>query len=181
VPLEDRLDHDEVPARKPAGELVVPPHVASTELLGMRKPPPPKNAERSVRREAAAPAGQLWVGNSTGFKADPARPQVLLRHVGIVAGAERGRIAAALNLVELLETGADELAQADGDNPLRQGRVEDLVVLLSNVDVFTPGAEPLTAATLLRPAAGAVSRSHSSGGRSRRHQAAGSLKRVFAL
>jgi hypothetical protein len=31
--------------------------------------------------------------------------------------------------------------------------VEELVALLGNADVFAPGAEPLTASTLLRPTA----------------------------
>ena len=38
-----------------------------------------------------------------------------------------------------------------GDDQLRQRLVEGLVALLSNPDVFSPGAEPLTAATLIRP------------------------------
>jgi hypothetical protein len=269
---------NEAPVRRPAGEPEMPPHVASTEPLGQRKPQPQKSAERSVLRPTAAPDRQLWVGNSTSFEADPVMldPQALLRHVAIVDGAGSGRIAAALNLVEqalergvpaivldrtgemsgyarldwyaqsanparagrlaeridvrlftpgirggralsiavipdlsrvpqadhdravrlaadtlattmragtsaeeagrlalltqaiavlarraspgglleliaLLETGTDELAGAGGDDPVRQDLVEELVALLSNADVFTPGAEPLTAATLLRP------------------------------
>jgi hypothetical protein len=268
----------EVSARRPAGEPAMPPQAASTEPLGVRKPQPQKSAERSVRRPTAAPAKQLWVGNSTSFEADPVMldAQSLLRHVAIVDGAGRGRIAAALNLVEqalergvptilldrtgemsgyarpdwcqqsedparagrlaeridvrlftpgirggrpfsvavipdlsrvpqadhdravrlaaaavattmragtsadeserlavltqaiavlarrsslgglleliaLIETGTDELAGAGGDDQLRQSLVEDLVALLSNADVFTPGAEPLTTATLIRP------------------------------
>jgi hypothetical protein len=269
---------NEVPALRPAGEPALPPHVASTEPLGVRKPQPKKAAERSVLRPTAAPARQLWVGNSTSFEADPVMldPQSLLRHVAIVDGAGSGRIAAALNLVEqalergvpailldrtgemsgyarsdwcqqsedparagrlaeridvrlftpgirggralsiavipdlsrvpqadhdravrlaagavattmravtsadesgrlalltqaiavlarrsspgglleliaLIETGTDGLAGAGGDDQLRQSLVEDLVALLSNADVFMPGAEPLTAATLIRP------------------------------
>jgi hypothetical protein len=268
-----------IAARKPAGEPTTPPHVASTEPLGARKPQ--KTAERSVPRPTAVPARQLWVGNSTSLEAEPVMldPETLLRHVAIIDGAGSGRIVAALNLVEqalergvpailldrtgemsgyarpdwwqqsdhpararqlaertdvrlftpgirggrplsvavipdlsripkadhdravrltagavattmragtsadesarlamltqaiaalarrsspgglleliaLIETGGDELGGVGGDDQLRQSLVEDLVALLSNTDVFTPGAEPLTAATLLRPTSG---------------------------
>lgn len=269
---------NEVPTRRPAGELAMPPRVGTTEALGVRNPQPQKTVEWSMRRPTVAPTRQLWVGNSTSFEADPIMldPKSLLRHVAIVDGVGRGRIVAALNLVEqalergvpailldrtgemssyarpdwwqqsedparagrlaeridvrlftpgsrggrplsvavipdlsrvppadhdravqlaagavattmragssadesgrlavltqaiavlarrsspgglleliaLLETGTDELAGAGGDDQLRQSLVEDLVALLGNADVFTPGAEPLTAATLLRP------------------------------
>jgi hypothetical protein len=267
----------EVAARRPAGEPAPPPQVGSTEPLGARNPQPRKRAERSVPRPTAAPAREIWVGNSTSFEAEPVMldPTSLLRHVAIVGGADSSRIAAALNLVEqalergvpailldrtgemsgyarpdwwqesddpararrlaeridvrlftpgirggrplsvavipdlscvpeadhdravrltagavattmragtsadeserlavltqaiavlarrsspggllaliaLIETGT-ELAGVGGDDSLRQSLVEDLVALLGSADVFTPGAEPLTAATLIRP------------------------------
>jgi hypothetical protein len=59
-----------------------------------------------------------------------------------------------LELIALIETGTDELIGAGADDQLRQTLVDDLVALLGNADVFTPGAEPLTAATLLRPTSG---------------------------
>lgn len=274
---------DEVHDRRSAGGLDRPPRIAAAEPSGPRKPPPQSSAKRSVLRPTAASAGQLWIGNSTSFEAEPVliEPASLLRHVAIVDGTDRGRIEAALNLVEqvlergvpvilldrtgemsgharpewwqqsddperarrlaerievrlftpgirsgrplsvavvpdlsrvpradhdravrlaagavaavmrvgtsaeeaerlavltraiallarrsspgglleliaLIETGVDELGGAGGDDPLRHGLIEDLVALLSNVDVFTPGAEPLTAATLIGPAPGRV-------------------------
>ncbi|HEY0476702.1 MAG TPA: hypothetical protein VGD37_04210 [Kofleriaceae bacterium] len=270
-----------VDARRPAAE----PGVASqapADPARPRVPPPPQAAERSVPRPAAAPARELWVGNSTSFEApDPIMldPAAVLRHVAIIDGAGSGRIAVALNLVEqilergvpailldrtgemsgharpdwwqdsgdpararrlaerievrlftpgvrggrplsiamipdlsrvaqadhdlavrlaagavmatmragtsaedaerlavltraigmlarrpspgglveliaLIETGIDEPAGAGGDEQLRQRLSEDLAALLSNADVFTPGAEALTAATLVGPSSG---------------------------
>ncbi|HEX7839820.1 MAG TPA: hypothetical protein VF469_20230 [Kofleriaceae bacterium] len=98
----DATTPDEVHDRRPAGEPELPPRIASTEPSGGRKPQPQKAAERSVPRPAAASVRQLWVGNSTSFDAEPVmlEPASLLRHVAVVDGTDRGRIATALNLVE---------------------------------------------------------------------------------
>lgn len=271
---------NDVHAPRQASELTMPLRGASTEPPVVRKPQP-KKSERAVPRSPAAPAGQLWIGNSTSFDAEPVMLELasLRRHVAIVDGAGSNRIAAALNLVEqalehgvpailldrtgemsgyarpdwwqqsedpararrlaeridvrlftpgvrggrplsvavipdlscvpqadhdravrsaasavaatlrggasadesqrltmltraiamlakrqspgglveliaLIETGIDELAWAGSDDQLRHGLIEDLAALLSNADVFTPGAEPLTATTLIRPTAG---------------------------
>jgi Ca2+-binding RTX toxin-like protein len=67
--------------------------------------------------------------------------------------AKRRSPAGLLELIALLEAGTDELAGAGGSDQVRQSLVESLVALLGNADVFSSGAEPLTAATLLRPTA----------------------------
>jgi len=65
--------------------------------------------------------------------------------------AKRHASAGLLELIALLEAGTDELASGGGNDHVRRSLVESLVALLGNADMFAPGGEPLTAATLLRP------------------------------
>jgi hypothetical protein len=74
-----------------------------------------------------------------------------LLHHGIGALARRSSQYGLVELVELIEGGSDELAAAGADPRVRQRLSEELAALLGNADVFTPGAEPLTAATLVEP------------------------------
>ena len=83
---------------------------------------------------------------------EPHRFATLTRAIAVLAG--RAAPCGLLELIALIETGADALGEASPDDQVRQRLVDDLVKLLGNPDVFTPGAEPLTAATLVGPAGG---------------------------
>jgi hypothetical protein len=105
---------------------------------------PKADHDRAVRLTAGAVAATMRAGASAG---ESERLTVLTQAISMLA--RQSSPSGLLELIALLETGVDELAGAAGDDALRQGLIEDLVALLSNADVFTPGAEPLTAATLI--------------------------------
>jgi hypothetical protein len=107
---------------------------------------PQTDQERAAELAAAAIAATLRADTS----ADGAERLALLTRA-IALLARRGASGGLLELIALLEAGTDELASTDGNDQARQTLVEELVALLGNADVFSPGAEPLTAATLLRP------------------------------
>lgn len=86
---------------------------------------------------------------------EEAEPQRLaLLHHGIGALARRSSQYGLVELVALIEGGSDEPAAAGADARVRQRLSEDLSALLGNADVVTPGAEPLTATTLIGPRSG---------------------------
>jgi len=110
---------------------------------------PEADHDRAVRLTADAVAATLRAGTSAD---EAARLAVLTQAITMLARqASPGGL---LELIALIETGGDALAGAGGDDPLRHSLIEDLVALLGNADVFTPGAEPLTAATLIGPTSG---------------------------
>ncbi len=109
---------------------------------------PQAEHDRAIRLAAAAVAASLGADTSS----DGARRLATLTEA-IALLAKRRSSAGLLELIALLEAGTDELAGAGGNDLVRQSLVEALVALLGNADVFAPGAEPLTAATLLRPTA----------------------------
>ena len=106
--------------------------------------------DREVRRMAAAIAAALPAADAAD---DAERLAVLARAIIVLARrAAPGEQPGLPDLVALIESGADELAAVD-DAP-RQRLIEDLAALLGNPDVFIPGAEALTAATLIGAAPG---------------------------
>ena len=107
---------------------------------------PQADHDRAVQLAAGAVATTMRAGSNAD---ESGRLAVLTQAISVLA--RRSSPGGLLELIALLETGTDELAGPGGYDQLRQTLVEDLVALLSNADVFTPGAEPLTAATLLRP------------------------------
>ncbi|MEO7733176.1 MAG: AAA family ATPase [Kofleriaceae bacterium] len=101
---------------------------------------------------AAAAVAAILRPSETGDNAG--RLALLTRAIAVLARRSTpGEQVGLPELIELIETGVDELATAAGD-PSRPGLIEDLAALLGNVDVFIPGAEALTAATLVGPAPG---------------------------
>jgi hypothetical protein len=62
--------------------------------------------------------------------------------------AQRSSSSGLVELISLVGSGFDGLAAGDDDKQVRQALIADLVALLGNADVFTPGAEPLNIATL---------------------------------
>lgn len=107
---------------------------------------PEADHDLAVRFAAGAVAATMRAGTSAD---EAARLAVLAQ--AIAALAKRPGPSGLGELIALIETGGDELAGAGGDDQLRQRLIEDLAALLSNADVFTPGAESLTAATLIGP------------------------------
>lgn len=108
---------------------------------------PQADHERTVQLAASAVAANMRAESSAD---GPERLALLTQAIALLA--RRGAPPAGLlELIALLEAGNDELASTGDDARLRQSLVEELVPLLGNADVFSPGAEPLTAATLLRP------------------------------
>jgi hypothetical protein len=105
--------------------------------------------DRVVRLAACAVAATMRSDTSHD---EPERLAMLTR--AIAALAKQSSPGGLLELIALIETGTDELTASIGDDQLRQSLVEDLVALLGNADVFTPSAEPLTAATLIQPTFG---------------------------
>ncbi|HMG57011.1 MAG TPA: hypothetical protein VK601_26110 [Kofleriaceae bacterium] len=101
---------------------------------------------RTVRLAAEAVAAMLRTGTAA---EEAARLAMLTRAIAVLA--KRSPPGKLIELIALIDSGADEPAGVSGDDPVRHGLVEDLAALLT--DVFTPGAEPLTAATLVGPAA----------------------------
>jgi hypothetical protein len=107
---------------------------------------PQADHDRAVRLTAAVVAASTGV--DTGV--DGAQRLATLTQA-IALLTKRRTPAGLLELIALLETGTDDLAGVGGNDQVRHSLVEALVALLGNADVFAPGAEPLTAATLLRP------------------------------
>jgi hypothetical protein len=105
---------------------------------------PKTDHDRAVRLAAGAVAATMRAGTSTD---ESERLAVLTQAIAVLAS--RPSPSGLLELIALIETGIDERARAGADDQPRQRVIEDLVALLSNADVFTPGAEPLTAATLI--------------------------------
>jgi hypothetical protein len=108
---------------------------------------PETDHDREVRLAAGAIATMMRA--AAGID-ESRRLAMLTRAITVLAG--RPSPAGLLELIALIESEDDELAGAAGDDAVRQSVVEDLVALLRNPDVFMPGAEPLTAATLVGPA-----------------------------
>jgi hypothetical protein len=107
---------------------------------------PQAEHDRAVQLAAAAVAASLGTDPST---EGAQRLATLTEAIALLA--KRRSPAGLLELIALLEAGTDELAGAGGNDQVRQSLVESLVALLGNADMFASGAEPLTAATLLRP------------------------------
>jgi hypothetical protein len=105
--------------------------------------------DREVRLAAAAIAATVRASTNTD---DADRLAMLAQAIAVLA--KRPSPAGLPELIELIETGIDGPARPGGDDQLRLRLVEDLAALLCNPDVFTPGAESLTAATLLAPTLG---------------------------
>ena len=103
---------------------------------------------RTVRLAAEAVAAMLRAGTAA---EEAARLAMLTRAIALLA--KRSPPGKLVELIAVIESGIDEPAAATGDDPVRHGLVEDLAALLGNAEVFTPGAESLTAATLIGPAA----------------------------
>jgi AAA ATPase domain len=113
---------------------------------------PRADHEREIQVVAAAVAATLRA-STTGD--DAGRLALLTQAVAVLARRSSAGAAPALpELIELIETGGDELTPAAAGDPLRQGLIEELAALLGNADVFIHGAEALTAATLLGPGPG---------------------------
>jgi hypothetical protein len=108
---------------------------------------PPADHDRSVRLAACAVAAMMRANTTD----ESERLAVLTDAIAMLA--RRSSPGGLVELIALIETGIDDVAGAGSDR-LRRGLIEDLAALLSNADVFTPGAEPLTAATLIGPASG---------------------------
>jgi hypothetical protein len=107
---------------------------------------PQADHERAVQLAAGAVAASM---RAESCAEGSERLALLTRAIALLA--RRGAPGGLLELIALLEAGNDELASTVDGARLRQSLVEELVPLLGNADVFSPGAEPLTAATLLRP------------------------------
>jgi len=104
---------------------------------------PEAGHDLAVRLAASAVAATMQAD------ASPERIAVLTEAIAMLA--RRPSPSGLLELIALIETGIDD---ASGDDQLRHELVEDLAALLSNADVFTPGSESLTAATLVGSSAG---------------------------
>jgi len=107
---------------------------------------PPADHDRAVRLTANMAAATMRAGAGAD---EPERLAVLTQAIGTLA--RRSSPGGLVELIELIESGAGAPAGTGGDDQLRHSLIEELAALLSNADVFTPGAEPLTAATLIGP------------------------------
>jgi hypothetical protein len=103
--------------------------------------------DRTVVLAAGAVAAMLPAGPGA---EDAGRLAALTQAIGLLA--RRSSPAGLVELIALVEGGADD-GGAGGDAALRQRLANDLAALMGNADVFTHGAEPLTAATLVGPGA----------------------------
>jgi hypothetical protein len=102
--------------------------------------------ERTVLLAAGAVAAMLPAGPGA---ADAARLAALSKAIGMLA--RRSSPAGLVELIALVAGGVDE---GEGDARCRQQLASELAALVGNADVFTAGAEPLTAATLVGPGGG---------------------------
>jgi hypothetical protein len=110
---------------------------------------PPADRDHEVRVAAAAVAAMMRAGTG----ADDAHRLAVLT-AALAALAARAAPRGLPELIEVIEAGGDEPSRAGGDDRLRQLLIDDLAALLSNADVFTPGAESLTGETLIGPSPG---------------------------
>jgi hypothetical protein len=110
---------------------------------------PEADHDLAVRLAGGALAATIRAGASAD---ESERLAVLTQAIAMLA--RRSSPSGLVELIALIETGIDELTGAGGGDQQRLSLIEDLAVLLSNADVFTPGAESLTAATLIGPTSG---------------------------
>lgn len=91
--------------------------------------------------------GALAMAIPAAVSAESERLALLTQAITMLA--RRSPAAGLLELISLVGTGFDALTGTGGGEQVRQMLITDLVALLGNADVFTPGAEPLNSATLV--------------------------------
>jgi len=113
---------------------------------------PDHERDRMVQHAANALAAMMRFG---GGATDTARLAILTQAIAVLAG--RPVLGGLVELIALVESRDDELVARAGryDDRLFKRLVQDLeTVRLSDADLFDPGAEPLTAETLIGRSAG---------------------------